>query len=102
MKSNVSVTARVPSQSGGVVRPREVTCSAIPQKWLSGGANAIHTFPTTCVHMWTVASVSLHPSRGSGGQSVFGVMFKETLGLLHLRAGTSGRAMDRIMLTLCR
>src|ERR1035437_9640547 len=51
-----------------VAMPQGVTCIAMAQEWLSGGANASATLPITCVHMWRVAQVSFHASSGSAGQ----------------------------------
>ncbi len=34
----------------------------MPHEWFSGGASASATFPTICVHMWSVAYVSFHAS----------------------------------------
>src|SRR5206468_6630701 len=62
MKSNSIVNVRCPCGRGRVESPRGVICRAIAHEWFRGGASASATFPTTCVHMWSVAYVSFQRS----------------------------------------
>ena len=55
MKSNSNAKDRMPSYSVRVVRPRGVTRIAEPHEWFSAGPCLTAIFPTTCVHIWSVA-----------------------------------------------
>src|SRR5215213_2202162 len=69
MKSKSTVNVRPAAGIGDVVRPREVTYCVTFHQWFSRGASARRVFPTIWVHMWSVAYVSFHESRGSSGHS---------------------------------
>src|SRR5215510_13986869 len=51
-----------------VVKPRGLTYSGTFHQWFSFGVSASRTLPTTCVHMCSVAQVSLQDSSGKEGQ----------------------------------
>jgi hypothetical protein len=53
---------------GDVVSPRAVTENVTCHQWFTKGLNSILTFPTICVHMCRVSSVSFHASYGNKGQ----------------------------------
>ena len=53
-----------------VVSPREVGYSGTFHQWFTSGVEARRIFPTTCVHMCSVARVSSQRARGSSGQAM--------------------------------
>ena len=53
-----------------VVRPRGVTYNATPHQWGVVGEWASRTFPTICVHRWSVSLVSRQASTANAGQIV--------------------------------
>src|SRR5262245_53720833 len=66
-KSNTISNAVVPYGISDVVRPREFTYRVMFHQWLTRGARARRTLPTTWVQRCTVSRVSSHSDNGSAG-----------------------------------
>src|SRR5947208_7268200 len=69
MKSNWISNVQTPCGIGEVVSPREVTYSVTCQEWFVHGVRVRRILPTICVHMCSVAAVSIHSAKGKDGQN---------------------------------
>jgi hypothetical protein len=69
---------------------------------LTGGLSAMRTLPAVCVHMWSVAQVSRHSSRGRAGQlsPIAPVDKVSSVVMLSLHQHDDCMAADRVRLSV--